>query len=234
MKNLFSTSIVFLFVSVFSFIFAQESEVRKFSGFHGVAASASVDAELVKGSENKVTITVENYELEDVETEIEGGVLRVGMKSKGWNNGSWKKRKVHALIEYNGELDHLSVGASADLIAKNVISGDKLKIEVSSSGDMTLEVDVKELYANVSSSGDLNIRGKANRAKVVASSSADFEGSDLEVDEAELIASSSADITIHVNNSLKATASSSADIEYSGNPSVKDITKSSQASVSKS
>jgi hypothetical protein len=230
--SILSALFVFLLFSSSS-IFAQDKEVRTFDEFHGVSVSASVDATLTKGSENKVTIMVENYELENVKTEMKNGVLYVGMKSKGWNNSGWKKKKVQANIVYSDELDEISVGASADLIVKGPVKSDELKLNVSSSGDMSIEVDVNELHANVSSSGDLDIKGRASYANVVASSSADFEGEDLEVDEAELTASSSADISIHVNKSLKATASSSADIEYSGDPQIKDITKSSQAEITR-
>ena len=212
-------------------LLAQDSEDRSVGSFHGVAVSASVDAELVKGNSNEVHITVENYDLDDVKTEIKDGILKVGMKSKK-NWGGWsKKRKVKAVITYTDELDYLAVGSSADLTADHVIKSEELKLKVSSSGDMTVEIDVNELDASVSSSGDLYIQGTADKAKVSASSSADFEGKKLKVGDADLKASSSADISIHVSGELKASASSSADIEYYGNPKSKDISKSSGADI---
>ena len=211
---------------------AQDSEERTFDSFHGVSVSASVDAQLIKGNRNHVLIEVENYDLDDVKTEVSGGILKVGMKSKNnWNLGWSKKKKVKATITYKDELDYLSVGASADLVADHIIESDELEISVSSSGDMTVEVDVRRLDASISSSGDLYIKGTADKAKVRASSSADFEGKRLKVGDADLKASSSADISIHVSGDLKASASSSADIEYYGNPTNKDISKSSSGTV---
>ena len=192
MKNSTISHIIIALIVSAGLLQAQKSEVRNVDDFHGVSVSASVDAELIKGSTDKVTIIVENYDLADVETEVKNGILKVNMKGKGWGSGSWKKRKVKAEIVYSGELDHISVGASADLIAKDVIKSKELEVNVSSSGDASMEVDVEELRANVSSSGDLNIKGRATHAHVVASSSADFEGGKLETDEAVLTASSSA------------------------------------------
>ncbi len=216
-----------------TFLSAQSSETRSVGSFDGIAVSASVDAELVKGSKNEVKITVENYDLHDVKTEIENGVLKVGMKSKnGWNwNKGGKKRKVKAVITFSDELDYIAVGSSADLISHDVITGDELELKVSSSGDMSVEIDVNHLDASVSSSGDLSVEGKAHSADVDVSSSGDFYGKKFQVKEADLKASSSADISIRVSDKLKARASSSADIEYYGNPEIRDIHKSSGADV---
>ena len=90
MKYVSITQIIFILFLSANLLHAQKSEVRNVSDFHGVAVSASVDAELVKGTTDKVTIMVENYDLEDVETEVKNGILKVNMKGKGWGNGSWK------------------------------------------------------------------------------------------------------------------------------------------------
>lgn len=211
---------------------SQNSETRSLESFDGISVSASINAEIVKGNKNSILITAYEVDLDKVETEIRDGTLKVGMKSKNWN-GSWSKRKkVNVVITYTEDPDYISVSASADLIAKDIIQSDKLELKVSSSGDLILEVDVNSLKASVSSSGDIDISGSANSADVSVSSSGDFTGKKLKVQNADLSASSSADISIHVDGNLKARASSSADIEYYGNPKNKDISKSSQGSVS--
>ena len=59
------------------------------TSFDGIAVSAGVDAELVKGSKNEAEITVKGIDLENVVTEIEDGILKVGIKrnKSKWN---WK------------------------------------------------------------------------------------------------------------------------------------------------
>jgi len=211
---------------------AQGQETRTLGDFHGISVGSIVTAELHKGSKNQVEISVSGYELTDVTTEIENGVLRVGMKKNRMKKNNWSnKNKVNVIVTYTDDPDEIAVSSSADIIANDVIKVDELKLSVSSSGDMSVNVDVDELMAAVSSSGDLTIKGKANKAIVSASSSADFEGSKLIVQDAELSASSSADITIHVEKRLKASATSSADITYLGSPKEKDISKSGQADV---
>ncbi|MFT6807019.1 MAG: hypothetical protein ACJA01_000237 [Saprospiraceae bacterium] len=210
---------------------AQDAETRTLGDFHGISVGSIVSAQLHKGSKNEVAIDVVGFELSDVTTEIEDGVLKVGMKHKKKKFNWASKNKVNVIITYTDDPDQIAVSSSADIIAKDVIKGNSLSLSVSSSGDMKVKVDVDKLIASVSSSGDLTIKGTANDATVSATSSADFEGSKLVVQDAELSASSSADITIHVERSPVARASSSADITYFGSPEKKDISKSGQADV---
>jgi len=233
MKQMKSILISFLLTCFsLSMMVAQSQETRSLGDFHGISVGSIVTAELHKGSKNQIEIDVSGYELSDVETEIDNGVLKVGMRNNKTKKNNWSnKNKVKVRITYTDDPDEIAVSSSADIIAKDVIKVDDLKLSVSSSGDMTIAVDVDELMASVSSSGDLTIKGKATTAIVSATSSADFEGAKLIVQDAQLSASSSADITIHVEKSLVASASSSADITYLGNPKEKDISKSGQADV---
>lgn len=220
-----------LILFLLTLLTAQNSETRNFENFSGIAVGSIVTAELQKGNKNQVEINVNGFELSDVTTEVEDGVLKIGMKNKkkkfNWSN----KNKVNVIITYTDDPEQIAVSSSADIIAKDVIKGNKLSLSVSSSGDMTVDVDVNKLMASVSSSGDLTINGRADKATVSATSSADFDGAKLTVQNAKLSASSSADITIRVEESLVASASSSADITYYGNPKQKDISKSGQADV---
>ena len=233
MKNLnYLLLLTIIFLSIGMTLTAQERETRSVDDFHGIAVSASINAELVKGNKNELSIEVSGVELDDVETEVVNGILKLGMKSKNWSGNWLKKSKVTVIVTYTDDLDYISASSSADLVGKDIIKGEELEIVVSSSGDVILEVDVDELVATISSSADLDISGRANSAEVKASSSADFNGRKLIVQEADLSASSSADIVIHVDKALKARASSSADIEYYGSPQQKDVSKSSNGSVS--
>ncbi len=209
---------------------AQESETRSLQNFTGVTTSSSIDTEITKGSKNEVVITAKGVELDKVSTEIKDGVLKLGFKKR--NNWNWtKKTKVSAKVTYTGELDYLSASSSGDLICNSVITGDKLKVKASSSGDVKVEVDVDELSVSASSSGDVEISGRANEAKISASSSGDVVGEDLEVDHANITASSSGDVELTVNQSITARASSGGDIIYHGSPSKKDVKKSSGGDI---
>ena len=212
--------------------FGQETETRSLNSFDGVSVSSSIDAEVMRGSSNQVELIAEGVELEKISTEIENGVLKLGYKKSGkkWSWGG-KKRKVKAIVTFNGDLNYVGASSSGDIIVKDVIKGEEVKVSASSSGDVSVEVDARYLTVNASSSGDIEISGSAEEAKIRASSSGDILGEDLNVDDADASASSSGDIHVHVNKSLVARASSGGDIVYSGNPSKKDVKKSSGGDI---
>lgn len=210
---------------------AQHSGEKDLENFRGVAVSSSVEATLVKGDKNHIYVEVKNVDLDDVKVEIEKGILYVGKKNKNWNINWGSGKRIKAIITYADELSYLSASSSADLVADEVVYSDQLKINVSSSGDMNIEVEAQELDIDVSSSADLNIKGSAYKAQIDASSSADLNGKKLIVDEVKVSASRSADVYIHVKNKLKAKASSSADIVYYGNPTNVDRSSSSGADI---
>lgn len=226
--NLFSIVISLLISSIS--LQAQSEETRTLSSFDGISVSQSIEAELVKGNKNEVVITVSKVDLDDVITEIEGGVLKVKMKKK-WNYNWTKKTKVKAVITYSDYPSYISVSSSSGIISRDKIITERLELISSSSADLILDIDVDELDARCSSSSDIEIAGTADRATVSSSSSSDFLGENLTVRIANLSASSSSDIYMHVTDELSAKASSSSDIQYSGNPELKKIKKSSSGDI---
>ncbi|MEL6389629.1 MAG: head GIN domain-containing protein [Bacteroidota bacterium] len=218
------------FVSIAFALQAQKKETRSLSSFHGVHTSASINTKLVKGAKNQVEIKVRGVDLEDVKSEVDGGILTLGMKDKQWGN-MWKNKEVWALVTYTDELDYIGATSSSDMIVEETLSGSELSVKVTSSADMKVDIDVDELNIDISSSADLTISGQANKAKIDASSSADLSGKGLTVDHARLKASSSSDISIGVTQSLDAKASSSAEIVYYGQPEKRNIDRSSSGSV---
>lgn len=231
MKSTYLT-LAFVFGIAFSSV-AQNSETRSVGSFEGVSASASVNVTLVKGNKNEVAITAKGVELDEVKTEVDDDILYVGMykNNNGWSWKSGKKKEVNVIVTYTDDPRYLSVSSSADLMSKEVIRADKMKISASSSGDMVVEVRAGEIEISASSSADIDISGEAQKAMIKASSSADILGKNLKTQKAKISASSSADVEIAVSESIQARASSGADINYYGNPSNKDISRSSGGDV---
>ena len=221
------------FILLFStlLITAQNSGEKDLETFRGVAVSSSVEAKLVKGDKNHIYVEVQNVDLNDVKVEIDDGILYVGKKNKNWNISWGNGKRIKAIITYTDELSYLSASSSADLVADEIVYSDQLKIRVSSSGDMNVEVDAQALDIDVSSSADLNIKGTAYKAQIVASNSADLNGKKLVVDEVKVTARNSADVYIYAKSKLKARANNSADIVYYGNPTNVDRSSSSGADI---
>lgn len=192
--------------------FAQKSETRDLRSFSSISVGEAINVEVVAGSSEKAVVQVDGADLDDVLTEVFGDRLKIRMRQ-----GNWRNVSVNVVVTYK-TLEEIDVSSAADLISKGPIKGDQLEIEVSSAGDVEVEVDVDELEVRVSSAGDLTVEGRAREQYVKVSSSGDYDGYDLETEVAEVDASSAGDARVFVTKELEADASSSGSVYYRGNP----------------
>ncbi len=210
-----------------------DQTTRSLKSFEGVRVSQGIEATLMKGSENKINIEAEGIELDKIITEVKNGTLKVRIDEKWWKMGWGKKRKVQVEIFYNGELDDLDASSGAAIYSNDVIESEELSIDASSGSRIDIEVESHSIDGDVSSGAYIKVDGRSDHAKVNVSSGSSFKGSEFEVKNAVLSASSGANIKINVSDKIKANASSGGSIKYSGNPTNSNINKSSGGSVKK-
>ena len=206
------------FILIFGFlafgqINAQVSETRSLSSFSSVSMGESINVELVKGSKEEALVEVRGADLSDVLTDISGDRLRIRMDG----NRNFRNVTVNIRLTYVS-IDEIDVSSSADLISKGPLVSEDLDIEVSSSGDAILEIEVTNLNIKVSSSGDLDLSGSATYQRVEVSSKGDYNAYDLESEEAELDVSSAGDAYVNVSRRIDAKASSAGSVVDKGNP----------------
>jgi len=210
---------------------ATERETRDLSNFHGVSVSSGVDAELIKGDHNEISITVDGIDIERVKTEVKNGVLVVSVKSKNSWFGAWKKKDIDVIITYTDELETLRASSGSKLSADHIIYTDDLEIDISSGANVDLDIDATDVDIDMSSGSYAKIGGVTAVAYVKTSSGATLSAFDLRADKASTKGSSGSSSSITVVNSLRADVSSGASVRYKGNPVETDIDKSSGGSV---
>jgi hypothetical protein len=94
-------------------------------------------------------------------------------------------------------------------------------------------IQADKITTNISSSGSVTIQGMANSLVLHVSSSGDFQGANLQLQDANVTLSSSGDVTLWVIKNLDANLSSSGNVTYYGNPSTSQHTSSSGRLISK-
>lgn len=226
MKKIFAYSICLFFLLTAAI--AQERDTRKLKSFSSISVGEAIDVEIKAGNEEKAIVEVDGTSPNNVMTEVFGDRLKIRMRQ-----GNWRNVDVKVYVTYK-EIDEIDVSSAADLVSDGVIKSEQLEIEVSSAGDVEVEVDVEELEVRVSSAGDLTIEGRATEQYVKVSSSGDYDGYDLESEVAEVDASSSGDARVFVTKELEADASSSGSVYYRGNPTKVYVDSSSGGRVRKS
>lgn len=203
-------------------LFAQQNENRSVSGFSKVSISGSFDITLQAGNSEGLKIVAEkSVDLSRIVTEVEGGVLKVYVKS---NMGKWQDLNgdVDIFIDFK-QLDEIKSSGSSDIVSKGTIRAEAIQLISSGSGDMNLDVDTKKLDANLSGSCDLDLRGTADVADIRISGSGDIKALELKSREASVSISGSGDAALNVSESLEARISGSGNVSYRGRPGVKNV-----------
>lgn len=245
MKRLLILTIILVGAAV---AFAQDTETRNLSSFKNVSASQGIDVYLSKGSSETARVEVDgNIELEEVLTEVSGSTLRIHL-----DGNNYRGVDVTVYVTYKS-LEGLKASSAASIEVKDQVKCDcdfeidvssagdvevnvvanTLELEASSAGDIEVIAKVNSIEASASSAGDIEIEGSAEEIEASASSSGDISGYDLVCQEAELKASSGGSIKLSVENRIRARASSGGSISYKGNPEYTDKESSSGGSVRK-
>ena len=166
--------------------------------------------------------------------ELKKSKRRHGRNGNGTNNLKFKILKVivsgpnlnaikasssgFVKLENLNTSDNLDIAVSSSGSIKGNFECKNLKIDASSSGEFVAEVVSKSAMIESSSSSMVTLEGKAVELNVKASSSGDCNLKEFKVENAVVLASSSASVAVTVTNSVEAKASSSADVVVYGNP----------------
>ena len=203
-------------------------KTRQVGNFESLGVSGSFDVVLVKGQEGKIELSVEENLEPYLVTEVEGGTLKVRWK-KGTNIRSTKNTKVTVHFE---EIGGVALAGSGDIISRDVLTTEKMKIALAGSGDIRLELNAGAVSSDVSGSGDIELNGTCKSFEAAVAGSGDIEGYELKAETADLKISGSGTIHANVEKEIVARISGSGNIRYKGNPKIEDIKVSGSGNVS--
>lgn len=168
-------------------------DVRGVPDFERIDLRCSADVSVKMGSPAEVAVITDDNLLGHVTTEVEDGVLVIGMK-KGTRHFHVRP-KVEIVVP---RLSGLTIAGSGDVVLKD-LSGDAFTIAVLGSGDVRASGSVDRLDASVSGSGDLRLF-------------------DLKAREVHVSIAGGGDVNVNAGERLAATVAGSGDIRYRGSP----------------
>jgi len=212
MKSIVIVFIVLLF-SNYTVLRAQ-SEKRSVNPFSSISMGVAGDCYITQG--NTVSLEVEGDEddLEDLITEVRNETLYIKYERSGWN---FRHDRVTIHVT-TPEISEISLGGSGKVVSRNMLESDQLKISVSGSGKMTLNVNADDIQASISGSGNMTITGNADEVELTISGSGNMDAEELKVDRYEVRISGSGRSRIHVGDELEAKISGSGSVYYTGDP----------------
>lgn len=235
MKNLTALFAIFV-ISSSTPLFAQQEVERPLEDFKAVSVDYGIQAELLKGTSNKVVLVVSGTKEDKVTSEIVEGQLLLTFKNTKKLEGVTVSAKIYATSATEG----IAVSNKATLSVKDAPAASSLKIVVTTGGklDMTtktqsavvsigrsakaqLAIEATKLDATISGKGRLEITGKAESLKVNANTSGVYKGFGLQCKSLTAQAHGNGRAEVSVSESLVANVVSGGKVYYKGDPTLK-------------
>ncbi len=186
--------------------------------FDGVETLGDMNVVIIQSEQASVRVSADENLFEFIETHVEGNTLVVKTKS-GYNLDPSRDIVIYAAAPVFREV---VVEGSGNVSTENAITGSQeLKISVSGSGDVKMQVNVSRLSAIIAGSGSVALRGTATNFSVNVEGSGEVRSFDLITDNADVSLAGSADAQVTANKNLDVNISGSGTIQYRGNPTLK-------------
>ncbi len=222
-------ALVVMGLSVFAW-----GEEREVAPFTKISYGLSFDVEFVVGSEHKVILEGDQDTIDEIETEVSGGILKIS-KDSGWFD--WSDEEIRLTVIYT-QLESITMSGSGEGFAKSIdadkftaringsadleietFSGNDLELTISGSGTINLnDINADSVSVDISGSGDIEIAGNTITQTIKIMGSGDYSGRELQSKEADVVVTGSGDAELSVEATLTARVTGSGDIVYYGNP----------------
>ncbi len=185
---------------------------RNTGDFTGVSAGGGFDVEIKTGSPYKVVVEADDNLIEEVETKVEGGRLRIRMRE------SMNVRDAHLKVFVTAPIiSNLQSSASANINVIGVLSADKtINVRASGGSSIHADLDAPGVDADASSGAELDLTGRTRNLQAQASSGASINADELLSENTVAQTSSGASLDVHASVKLDAKASSGGTVKYRG------------------
>ena len=206
----------------------QVTKDRKVGSYDGISLVGSLNVQLVAGSEGTVKVEAESNLQEYIITEVKNGTLKITTE-KGINLKPKNKILVTVPVE---SVSEISLTGSGDLWTRDRLNSQNLKVQLTGSGDIKLDLKVMDLESKITGSGDIVFQGRSKNFECSVTGSGDLDAYNLQANNVEARVSGSGDIMVYAGDKLNATVSGSGDITYKGNPTKQNFKTHGSGSIS--
>lgn len=203
---------------------------RSVSNYDKVSLVGSMDVDLVRGKEGELKIEAESNLQQYITTEVSNGVLKISVE-KGVSISPSRNMGVKVTVPFE-DLEGVALTGSGDIQSLDQIKAADFETQVTGSGNLKLNLNVRDLKSSITGSGDTELKGNAETFSCKITGSGDFNAFDLKAGKVEASVSGSGDIEVTAIEELKARVSGSGDIVYKGNPQKQDFKTAGSGSVS--
>lgn len=187
-----------------------------------ISVGGFFEVNLIAGEEGSINLEAEENLMDYIITEVKGNALKIRIEDNT-NLRTSRNKTIRITIPFE-DLEEVNLAGSAKLRSEEVIKADRFATSVAGSGNVSLEVQAREVTASVSGSGSLNLSGTADEVAFKLSGSGNLNAEDLTAVDAEASVTGSGNLRLVCDGGLlKARTTGSGNITYSGKPSREDF-----------
>jgi hypothetical protein len=186
------------------------SEKREIGDFNGLKVSSGIDVTIRQGEEISLEVEADDNLHDVIITRVVDNTLKIYTEM---NIRRARAKKIHLVYR---DLNSIRISSAGDVTGENTLVTDELNIDLSSAGDLSLDVQAEKIDCDISSSGDARLSGSADILDASLSSAGDLYAYELITKKAEVSCSSAGDARIFATEEFKLRSSSAGSIYYKG------------------
>ena len=202
---------------------SQEMEVSEFGQLY---LYVSADVWITKGESTSMKVEGEKSTIAQLNVKNEGSKLSIGKNNQLKRNSSLK------IYVTTPHLSKVVLAGSGNITSEDTFSGSGFDASVSGSGNITVNVDVRDFDGTISGSGNIRVSGKAQSIDLTGSGSGNFSAFDLLANDADISIMGSGNADVNVSGDLDVRIMGSGNVTYIGDPEI-DFNKMGSGSVAK-
>jgi len=236
MKNFFKLSTLIILLLSVQVATAQDDmirEDRKVSGFSAIKASGIANVYLEKGSQEKVTVEVNDKEFNDrLKVEVVNNVLVIRMeKTEKWDNRD-RNVKLKVFVTYK-DINRLEGSGATNFYGEGPISAGDFTVKLSGANNTKLNINAKKLEVETSGASNATLTGEADEFSVRSSGASNVKAYDLKAGNVNAESSGVSNIFVSAQGELEVKASGLSNVNYKGSAKLINKEVSKMANVKK-
>ena len=181
----------------------------------GVRSGFAANIYLTQGNRQSIEIEGQENILDNLIFDLENGILKIKTDRQVRNHDPVS---IHITLS---SLREVSVAGSGNIKTMNHFDGlEDLKLKISGSGNIVLDVDAENVDVRISGSGNMDLSGQASDLEVGIAGSGNLKAYELRAESSTIHIAGSGTANVHVQSELDARIAGSGDINYRGGASV--------------
>lgn len=187
------------------------SKTLNLNEFTELELNSSIQVNLRQGSEQKVEVKAQENLIHLLNKQVDGDTWEIEFTECVNNAGNFQ---VFVTVP---ELDRIELNGSGSISTGNVLKGEIFEVNLDGSGDMALQLQVKELSTKLNGSGDLKLIGSTKTHSIDLDGSGDISAENLKSDNVSINLDGSGDVRVKASYELDIKVNGSGDVYYEGN-----------------